>query len=107
MFSSRRLSTAVFPSILLILLSAGVALAQQQAEPRPMAIRGAVRSAPVTPFVWDGDTRDLPAPPVWQPGDPVKEIPRRASTRSRGPKPQFQAVRKRPGPDPLHEFQLD
>ena len=32
---------------------------------------------PVTPFVFDGDVRDLPAPPQWQPGDTVKEIPRR------------------------------
>ena len=34
-------------------------------------------SAPVTPFVFDGDLRDLPRPEQWKPGDPVKEIPRR------------------------------
>jgi hypothetical protein len=31
----------------------------------------------VTPFVFEGDLRELPAPPDWRPGDPVKEIPRR------------------------------
>lgn len=34
-------------------------------------------SAPVTPFVFDGDVRNLPAPQQWMPGDPIKEIPRR------------------------------
>jgi hypothetical protein len=38
---------------------------------------GPERGAPVTPFVFDGDLRELPAPPEWRPGDPVKEIPRR------------------------------
>ena len=34
-------------------------------------------SAPVTPHVFNGDVRDLPPAPVWMPGDPVREIPRR------------------------------
>ncbi len=33
--------------------------------------------APVTPSSWDGDIRDLPPAPVWKPGDPIIEIPRR------------------------------
>ncbi len=36
-----------------------------------------VVSPPVTPFVVDVDLRDLPSPPEWQPGMPVREVPRR------------------------------
>lgn len=34
-------------------------------------------SAPVTPYRFDGSVLNLPAPPEWKPGDPIKEIPRR------------------------------
>jgi hypothetical protein len=60
-------------------------------------VEGAVRSAPVTPFVFDGDLRDLPPPRAWQPGDPLKEVPRRFY-----PKPGMERVAvEQPGPDPL------
>jgi hypothetical protein len=52
-------------------------------------------SGPVTPWVFNGDLRSLPTAPDWQPGDPIKEIPRR-STKVPPPAP--------PGPptaDPL------
>ena len=61
---------------LLALMAAAPVVAQDAAEERPV-VRGAENSAPVTPFVFDGDVRDLPAPLHWQPGDPIKEIPRR------------------------------
>lgn len=35
-----------------------------------------VASAPVSPIIYEGDLRDLPAPPTWQPGDPVREVPK-------------------------------
>jgi hypothetical protein len=35
--------------------------------------------APVTPWVFNGDLRDLPKAPDWEPGDPIKEIPRRST----------------------------
>jgi hypothetical protein len=35
------------------------------------------RTAPVTPFAIDVDVRDLPEPQEWEPGDPIKDIPRR------------------------------
>lgn len=34
--------------------------------------------APVTPYRFTGDVRNLPAPSKWKPGDPIKEIPRRS-----------------------------
>ena len=33
----------------------------------------------VTPFVFDGDLRQLPPAPVWRHGDPIREVPRRAT----------------------------
>ena len=35
-----------------------------------------VASVPVKPIIYQGDLRDLPPPPVWQPGDPVREVPK-------------------------------
>ena len=55
-----------------LLIPAPIALADQ-AEKTPVIQVG----APVTPFVFDGDVRDLPQAPAWKPGDPIKEIPRR------------------------------
>ena len=46
----------------------------KKGNPQPVQV---YRSAPVTPFVFNGDVRDLPQRRQWQPGDPVKEVPRR------------------------------
>ena len=44
----------------------------------PLTMRGArVIGGPVTPMIVNVDTRDLPAVEAWQPGDPIKESPRR------------------------------
>jgi hypothetical protein len=43
----------------------------------PVKITGAEVSPPSFPSVFTGDLRDLPREPQWQPGDPIKEIPRR------------------------------
>src|SRR5207247_5437305 len=41
-------------------------------------IHGAqVVGRPMPPVSLDVDLRELPAPPEWQPGDPIREIPRR------------------------------
>ena len=46
-----------------------------------MLQRGAeVVGEAVTPSFVDVDLRDLPRAPDWQPGDPIKEIPRRSRT---------------------------
>lgn len=57
-------------------------------------------SAPVTPFVWDGDVRMLPKPVEWKPGDPVREIPRRFY-----PKAGFVDFDPVGGRDPLVDIQ--
>jgi hypothetical protein len=57
-------------------------------------------SAPVTPYVFDGDVRDLPPPAAWKPGDPVVEVPKRLY-----PKPGFVMPEYETGIDPLLELQ--
>jgi len=59
-----------------VALSAAQVMADDSVEPRIVA-RGPERSAPVTPFVFDGDVRDLPPPIPWKPGDPIRAIPQR------------------------------
>ena len=44
---------------------------------QPAALIGAEVLDPVEPWVTEMDLRDLPAPPAWRPGDPIKIIPRR------------------------------
>ncbi len=61
----------------------------------PIAV---AQSAPVTPHRFDGNVRDLPAPRRWRPGDPVREIPRRAYPRPSQSKYDDNASH---GPDPL------
>jgi hypothetical protein len=67
----------------------------------PRIVRGAEVSAPVTPFVFDGDVRDLPPPRPWKPGDPIRDIPRRFYPRPGVMIPEYQV-----GVDPLLEKQL-
>lgn len=61
----------------------------------PAVVRNVEVFPPVEAWVFKGDLRDLPKAPDWQPGDPIKEIPRR-STKVPPPLPE-------PGPhgDPL------
>jgi hypothetical protein len=76
----------------------GAQAPSQQAQ-ELQVLRGAEHGAPVTPFLFEGDLRDLPRPVQWRPGDPVKEIPRRHY-----PDPNGQAsssLPENPGPDPL------
>jgi len=85
--------------VTLLALGTLVVTAEEQAveNERP---RLAEVSAPVTPFVWDGDVRTLPKPEEWKPGDPVREIPRRYY-----PKPGFVDFDPIGGRDPLFELQ--
>ena len=46
------------------------------------------RSAPVTPHVFNGSVLDLPSARQWKPGDPIREVPRRAYVDpTKGPAP--------------------
>jgi len=47
------------------------------AATKPAVQHGPAVVQRVTPLVIDVDLRDLPAPRQWQPGDPIKGIPRR------------------------------
>ncbi|MCB1042384.1 MAG: hypothetical protein KDC35_05585 [Acidobacteria bacterium] len=56
----------------------GVAcLLPAMAQDQPVVYTGAEVSEPVYPYVIDVNLADLPVLPDWQPGDPIKEIPRR------------------------------
>jgi hypothetical protein len=63
-----------------LLGAAGAAAAEVAVQRNPEV------SAPVAAWVFDGDLRNLPKAPDWQPGDPIKEIPRR-STKATTPAP--------------------
>ena len=78
----------------LLLLPAGQAEEAQHVD-KPVV----ERSAPVVPYVFDGDLRNLPKARPWKPGDPIKEIPRRAHV---VPGPD---VMPEDRPDPLLEIQ--
>jgi len=59
--------------VILLIGTATVVVANE-----PLNMRGAqVLGGPVTPTIVNIDIRDLPRAPAWQPGDPIKEIPRR------------------------------
>ena len=72
------------PGIILRYVTTGAILALVLGLSLPAAaqerlhMRGAqVLGGPVTPVIVNIDIHDLPAVPVWRPGDPIKEIPRR------------------------------
>jgi len=69
-----RQAAAVCGGLLLGLLGADAARAEQA-----QVVRNVETFAPVQAFVLNVDLRTLPKAPDWQPGDPIKEIPRRAT----------------------------
>jgi len=87
----------------IVLLVAATSLVTAAEEPKKVRQdNGRIEfSAPVTPYVFDGDVRDLPRPKKWQPGDPVKEIPRRGYIRPGAKVPDYYE----PGIDPLLQVQ--
>ncbi len=71
-----------------------------QQQPRPGEV---FQSAPVTPYRFDGNVRDLPPPQRWKPGDPIREIPRRAYFHPSQQRDDRAAANQ--GLDPLLRFQ--
>ncbi|QTD52063.1 pre-peptidase C-terminal domain-containing protein [Sulfidibacter corallicola] len=67
--------------ILCALLLSGTAWAQGLEDQEVQVVRDPWVSDPVEPFVINVDLRDLPIQPLWRPGDPIKEIPRRHNTK--------------------------
>jgi hypothetical protein len=61
--------------VALVLIGAAGSLAGAERQ----ELKGAVASARVTPQVIGVDLRDLPTAREWEPGDPIKEIPRRST----------------------------
>ena len=65
---------------------------------------GAVGSEPVKPGVYEGDVRDLRAPPPWKEGDGIRDVnPKRVYPRSTNPSEPSPPVPS--PPDPLLDFQ--
>ena len=60
-----------------LVIAAAAALPARAGQEDGEATTPVVVSPPVTPYVVDVDLRDLPSPPEWQPGMPVREVPRR------------------------------
>jgi hypothetical protein len=65
-----------FAGVMVLVCSAGAAHAQPAPDERRIPRRVEV-GRPMRPVSLDVDLRDLPVVPAWQPGDPVKDIPRR------------------------------
>lgn len=79
----RRLAAPVVGAFVVGLLgAAGTAGAEVTVQRNPEV------SAPVAAWVFNGDLRNLPKAPDWQPGDPIKEIPRRSTKVPRPVAPQ-------------------
>src|SRR6185369_12069583 len=88
-----------------VCMGAAAAAPTRAQEPTPddkrIVIRNPRLGAAVRPMSLDLDVRDLPMVPDWQPGDPIKEIPRR----SYPPKAAPAAAPRETGADPLLEVQ--
>ncbi len=54
-----------------------LAITGVQAAEQPQTVRGAISTNPVAPTLFTGTVRNLPAVKGWQPGDAIKEIPKR------------------------------
>jgi hypothetical protein len=70
-------------------------------QEKPTVVHGAqVVGRPMRPVSLDVDLRNLPVVPEWQPGDPIKDIPRRGYPPEVVPPPVRERI-----PDPLLERQ--
>ena len=96
----RWLGKLALPLFLFATLVAASVVAQDDSLDPGTIYRGEL-IAIVTPDLFDGDLRDLPTSRAWQPGDAIKEIPRRHYSL-----PDVQKARpSEPRRDPLLELQ--
>jgi len=74
-----RLGMVGIAPALLLVLSNGALHLLHPAEPRqhPPVSTGSVQSEPVKPLILEEDLRKMPSGKLWQPGDPVRVVPRR------------------------------
>ncbi len=80
-FLARTGLIAIVGSLVVPMLSSSILRADDATL--PISRKGGVevfQSKAVTPGVFDNDLRDLPTVAPWQPGDPVREVPRRSHT---------------------------
>ena len=91
--SSKPLTRVAFAAVCLLALSAFVVASTMSDNEKPEAVDIAPQAAPQGPRLSAGtveaygpfeplltvEARDLPPPVQWQPGDPIKEIPRRTN----------------------------
>jgi len=67
------------------LLAAVPALGLTPPAHAQVLVQGAEVSEPVVPHEFNGDLRDLPLAPQWQPDDPIREVPKRRYPPPGGP----------------------
>jgi len=100
-----QLRTPAILGLAICLIVPFAAAAQKLESEQPQTQRGAeLVGGPVTPYVFEGDLRDLPTSVSWRPGEPIKEIPRRNNN---GPAGRLVPYERGFGLDPLLEQQED
>ncbi len=80
-----------------------IAQAQPPARSQPITLTGAETGVAVRPFRYSGNLRTLERPLAWQPGDSIREVPRRLHPRER----RTAAPTPRPQVDPLAALQRE
>jgi len=105
-FSQRQVRSGLAAGLILLLSTVAPVGSAETGDDDPEKSAGPLtiyHSAPVTPYHFDGNARDLPAPKPWKPGDPVREIPRRAYPHPSQQKDDRRAANQ--GLDPLLRVQ--
>ena len=86
----RRAARAGVPLLIAILSTPATAQVLPPDTPPQPDSRAVVVSPPISPHVFEDDLRTLPTVRPWQPGDPVKEGPRRRNTHPQSATPMSQ-----------------